>query len=258
MAAAATAASPSASFPAASLRRDARRLSCVFTPAAAATTAAEAGLAAVPPPPPTPMVRVVPESLKRESGCLVAGFRERGGAGADGEGFGDAAAGEGGGPGAMEYLTSVLSSKVYDVAIESPLQLATKLSDRLGVNLWIKREDLQPVIDGDARPPFVCLPPPPFFSWLAFVDVDICVLFNSEKQHHFVETLGFGCFSFYLCLWDRFALANDLCSVSYLGIWGFTLVLSCYAVHRVSAGCLDSQNHGDRYSDIPFNFPIWL
>ena len=66
----------------------------------------------------------------------------------------------------MEYLTSVLSSKVYDVAIESPLQLATKLSDRLGVNLWIKREDLQPVIDDDAHPSFAY---PATFFWLACV-----------------------------------------------------------------------------------------
>lgn len=46
---------------------------------------------------------------------------------------------------AMEYLTRILGSKVYDVAIESPLQLAPKLSERLGVNIWLKREDLQPV-----------------------------------------------------------------------------------------------------------------
>ncbi|RWW64039.1 hypothetical protein BHE74_00028752 [Ensete ventricosum] len=46
----------------------------------------------------------------------------------------------------MEYLTSVLTSRVYDVAIESPLQLAPKLSARLGVDLWLKREDLQPVM----------------------------------------------------------------------------------------------------------------
>ncbi|KAI5327883.1 hypothetical protein L3X38_027279 [Prunus dulcis] len=31
----------------------------------------------------------------------------------------------------MEYLTNILSSKVYDVAIESSLELATKLSERL-------------------------------------------------------------------------------------------------------------------------------
>ena len=46
---------------------------------------------------------------------------------------------------AMEYLTRILGSKVYDVAIESPLQLAPMLSERLGVNIWLKREDLQPV-----------------------------------------------------------------------------------------------------------------
>lgn len=46
---------------------------------------------------------------------------------------------------AMGYLTNILSSKVYDVAIESPLQLAPKLSEKLGVKVWLKREDLQPV-----------------------------------------------------------------------------------------------------------------
>ncbi|PPD66417.1 hypothetical protein GOBAR_DD36707 [Gossypium barbadense] len=46
---------------------------------------------------------------------------------------------------AMGYLTNILSSKVYDVAVESPLQLATKLSERLGNQIWLKREDLQPI-----------------------------------------------------------------------------------------------------------------
>ncbi|XP_034913659.1 threonine dehydratase biosynthetic, chloroplastic-like [Populus alba] len=52
---------------------------------------------------------------------------------------------------AMEYLTNILSSKVYDVANESPLQLAPKLSERLGVNMWLKREDLQPVFSFKVR-----------------------------------------------------------------------------------------------------------
>ncbi|KAE9613267.1 putative threonine ammonia-lyase [Lupinus albus] len=52
---------------------------------------------------------------------------------------------------AMSYLTDILSSKVYDVAIESPLQLAPKLSQRLGVNVWLKREDLQPVFSFKIR-----------------------------------------------------------------------------------------------------------
>lgn len=52
---------------------------------------------------------------------------------------------------AMGYLTSILSSKVYDVAIESPLQFAPKLSERLGVKVWLKREDLQPVFSFKLR-----------------------------------------------------------------------------------------------------------
>ncbi|XWS55924.1 hypothetical protein CRYUN_Cryun09bG0041900 [Craigia yunnanensis] len=52
---------------------------------------------------------------------------------------------------AMGYLTNILSSKVYDVAIESPLQLATKLSERLGDQVWLKREDLQPVFSFKLR-----------------------------------------------------------------------------------------------------------
>ncbi|PWA78572.1 threonine dehydratase biosynthetic protein [Artemisia annua] len=53
--------------------------------------------------------------------------------------------------GAMEYLTSILTSKVYDVAVESPLQHASKLSERLGVDIWLKREDLQPVFSFKLR-----------------------------------------------------------------------------------------------------------
>ncbi|KAF3441756.1 hypothetical protein FNV43_RR15671 [Rhamnella rubrinervis] len=52
---------------------------------------------------------------------------------------------------AMGYLTSILSSKAYDVAIETPLQFAPKLSERLGVNVWLKREDLQPVFSFKIR-----------------------------------------------------------------------------------------------------------
>lgn len=51
----------------------------------------------------------------------------------------------------MSYLTNILSSKVYDVAIESPLQFAPKLSEKLGVKLWLKREDLQPVFSFKLR-----------------------------------------------------------------------------------------------------------
>ncbi|XP_030522022.1 threonine dehydratase biosynthetic, chloroplastic-like [Rhodamnia argentea] len=66
----------------------------------------------------------------------------------------DRAAAEGAGhsiTNAMSYLTNILSSKVYDVAKETPLQLATKLSERWGVNVWLKREDLQPVFSFKLR-----------------------------------------------------------------------------------------------------------
>ncbi|ERM93566.1 hypothetical protein AMTRI_Chr03g55870 [Amborella trichopoda] len=54
-------------------------------------------------------------------------------------------------PNAMTYLTNILSSRVYDVAIETPLQYATKLSERAGVKIWLKREDLQPVFSFKLR-----------------------------------------------------------------------------------------------------------
>lgn len=47
---------------------------------------------------------------------------------------------------AIGYLPKILSSKVYDVAIETPMEYASKLSERLGVHIWLKREDLQPVV----------------------------------------------------------------------------------------------------------------
>ncbi|GMP84745.1 hypothetical protein CsSME_00038156 [Camellia sinensis var. sinensis] len=53
--------------------------------------------------------------------------------------------------GAMWYLTNILSSKVYDVALESPLHFAPKLSQKLGINVWLKREDLQPVFSFKLR-----------------------------------------------------------------------------------------------------------
>ncbi|KAM0937239.1 putative threonine ammonia-lyase [Dioscorea sansibarensis] len=95
-------------------------------------------------PPALPLLKVTAESLQYDSGYL-GGISEktplRSGA----------RSGEDGALNPMAYLTSILSSKVYDVALESPLQLASKLSERLGVNLWLKREDLQPVFSFKLR-----------------------------------------------------------------------------------------------------------
>ncbi len=44
-----------------------------------------------------------------------------------------------------QYLRRILNSKVYDIAIESPLEEATALSKKLGNHFLLKREDLQTV-----------------------------------------------------------------------------------------------------------------
>ncbi|HEY1028846.1 MAG TPA: threonine ammonia-lyase, biosynthetic [Pseudomonas sp.] len=44
-----------------------------------------------------------------------------------------------------QYVKKILTSRVYDVAVETPLQPARQLSERLGNQILLKREDLQPV-----------------------------------------------------------------------------------------------------------------
>jgi threonine dehydratase len=50
-----------------------------------------------------------------------------------------------------DYLERILKARVYDVAIESPLELAPALSKRLGNRLLLKREDLQAVFSFKLR-----------------------------------------------------------------------------------------------------------
>ena len=50
-----------------------------------------------------------------------------------------------------DYLERILSTRVYDVATETPLELAPNLSARLGNRLRLKREDLQPVFSFKLR-----------------------------------------------------------------------------------------------------------
>jgi len=49
------------------------------------------------------------------------------------------------------YLKMILNSRVYDVARETPLDFACNLSRRLGNDIWLKREDLQPVFSFKLR-----------------------------------------------------------------------------------------------------------
>ncbi|MCL4792167.1 MAG: threonine ammonia-lyase, biosynthetic [Gammaproteobacteria bacterium] len=50
-----------------------------------------------------------------------------------------------------EYLERILKARVYDVAIETPLDPAPRLSARLGNQILLKREDLQPVFSFKLR-----------------------------------------------------------------------------------------------------------
>lgn len=50
-----------------------------------------------------------------------------------------------------KYIEKVLKARVYDVAIETPLDRMTRLSERLGNQILLKREDLQPVFSFKLR-----------------------------------------------------------------------------------------------------------
>ena len=51
----------------------------------------------------------------------------------------------------IDYLQKILTAKVYDVAVESPLDLAPLLSHRLGNRVLLKREDQQSVFSFKLR-----------------------------------------------------------------------------------------------------------
>ena len=50
-----------------------------------------------------------------------------------------------------DYLQKILRARVYDVAVETPLELAKNLSNRYENQIWLKREDLQPVFSFKLR-----------------------------------------------------------------------------------------------------------
>ena len=50
-----------------------------------------------------------------------------------------------------KYLERILRARVYDVAIESPLEHAKRLSARLSNDIWLKREDMQSVFSFKLR-----------------------------------------------------------------------------------------------------------
>ena len=50
-----------------------------------------------------------------------------------------------------DYLKKILTSRVYDVAVETPLELARTLSGRIGNPIYFKREDMQSVFSFKLR-----------------------------------------------------------------------------------------------------------
>jgi threonine dehydratase len=50
-----------------------------------------------------------------------------------------------------DYIKQILTARVYDVAVESSLDVATTLSSRLNNRILLKREDQQPVFSFKLR-----------------------------------------------------------------------------------------------------------
>lgn len=56
-----------------------------------------------------------------------------------------------------KYIEKILTARVYDVAIESPLDAAVILSKRQNNQVWLKREDLQKVFSFKLRGAYNCI-----------------------------------------------------------------------------------------------------
>src|ERR1700740_2595836 len=53
----------------------------------------------------------------------------------------------------IDYLKKILTARVYDVASETPLELAPQLSKRFENRIYFKREDVQDVFSFKIRRP---------------------------------------------------------------------------------------------------------
>lgn len=51
----------------------------------------------------------------------------------------------------IDYIRRILDARVYDVAVQTPLERMTRLSQRIGCDVLLKREDLQPVFSFKIR-----------------------------------------------------------------------------------------------------------
>jgi threonine dehydratase len=50
-----------------------------------------------------------------------------------------------------DYAQSILTARVYDIAVETPLDHMPRLSERLSRTVLLKREDLQPIFSFKLR-----------------------------------------------------------------------------------------------------------
>jgi threonine dehydratase len=55
----------------------------------------------------------------------------------------------------QNYIEKILRAKVYDVAIETPLDFVPSLSERLANRIFLKREDLQSVFSFKLRDAYI-------------------------------------------------------------------------------------------------------
>lgn len=92
-------------------------------------------------------LRTAPATSRRGKSTYAVDAAEEAGDGSRGGG----PAAEGEALVADGYLGKILNAKVYDVAIETELQRAENLSDLLGNDVLLKREDTQPVFSFKIR-----------------------------------------------------------------------------------------------------------
>ncbi|MEE4185607.1 MAG: threonine ammonia-lyase, biosynthetic [Gammaproteobacteria bacterium] len=76
-----------------------------------------------------------------------------------------------------DYLQRILKARVYDLAIETPLERAPRLSERLGTPVYFKREDLQPLYSFKLRGAYNKL------AGMPFADVRDGVVCASAGNH---------------------------------------------------------------------------
>src|SRR5690606_16234256 len=89
-----------------------------------------------------------------------------------------------------DYLQRILTARVYDVAIETPLELAPELSSRLANTVLLKREDQQPTFSFKLRGAYNKM------VGLSQVERDrgvICASAGNHAQGGAMGALGLGC-----------------------------------------------------------------